>query len=86
MFNETKFKVKHIGKGNIHYSYNKLKDSKDIILQQSDVEGDLGVFLEKDLNFDHKVQRGIMKADITLGLILKNSNNLWNSTLVLVED
>ena len=27
-----------------------------------------------------------LKQVVNIGMILKNSNNLWNSTLVLVED
>ena len=58
----TKWEVMYIGKDNINCSYNSNQYSNDIIMQQSDVEDDLGVFTYKDLKFDHHVQEGIIMA------------------------
>ena len=55
-FNATKCKVMYIAKDNINCSYIMKQDSKDIILQQSHIEKDLSVFINKGFNFNHSME------------------------------
>ena len=48
----------HIGKENNQYPYNMAHNSERFTLEKNVVEKDLGVYLDKDLNFDFHIQQG----------------------------
>ena len=76
-FNATKCKVMHLGKENLQKPYYMTSSNKDeVTLEETLVEKDLGVYVDKDLSFSHHIQQGIAKANKLLGLIRRSMKYL----------
>ena len=54
---------------------------RQIILEETSVEKDLGVYVDKDLNLNYHIQQGIAKANKLLGLIRRSMKYLNNESL-----
>ena len=80
-FNATKCKVMHLGRENIHFQYHMTYYSEQITLEETSVEKDLGVYVDKDLNINYHIQQGIAKANKLLGLIRRSMKYLNNESL-----
>lgn len=71
-FNIDKCAVLHLGKNNREANYT----MKGKPLQKSNGEKDLGVFIDKELNFKKQIQDVRCKASRTLGIVKRNFKNL----------
>ena len=67
----------HLGSENIHVQYHMTHNSEQITLEETSVEKDLGVYVDKDLNINYHIQQGIAKANKLFELIrsMKYLNN-----------
>ena len=72
-FNTDKCKVLHIGKENPCRTY----CMKDIVLEETASEKDLGVIMDEDLKFDEHIIMSVKKANKLVGLI---SHHIVNKT------
>lgn len=79
-FNEEKCKVMHIGKSNPQFEYK----MNGHILQETEIERDLGVIISKDLEWDHHIISATNKANRKLGMIKHSFNYLDVTTLKLL--
>jgi ribonuclease P/MRP protein subunit RPP40 len=68
-FNTGKCKVMHMGKHNLRNDYIMLDGT---VLEKTDVEKDLGVWVDKSLTFKDHVTHAINKANQILGLIRRS--------------
>ena len=89
-FNASKCKVLHLGKANSKHEYSMYKNddsAQKTILEETLVEKDLGVYLDKDLNFDFHIKTSINKANKVLGLIRRSFKflNEENTKLLYVS-
>jgi hypothetical protein len=64
-FNSLKCKVLYYGKKNPKYEYR----IDDIIVEESKVEKDLGIYITNDVNWNHHINYSINKANKQLGRI-----------------
>jgi ribonucleases P/MRP protein subunit RPP40 len=76
-FNEEKCKVMHIGRSNPQFEYK----MNGHILQETEIERDLGVIISKDLEWGHHVISATNKANRKPGLI-KHSFNYLDVTIM----
>ena len=67
-FNTTKCKCMHFGKKKQHYKYK----MNEHMLEEVEVEKDLGVIVDKDLKFHRHASFAITKANTILGLIKRS--------------
>ena len=58
-FNATKCKVMNLCRENMHFPYHMTHNSEQITLQETSVDEDLGVYVDKDLNFNYHIQQGL---------------------------
>ena len=68
-FIEDKCKFMHLGQYNHHYDYTITSGGKDTTLGEATNERDLGVQIDRELNFDEQVEMVANKANNMLGLI-----------------
>ena len=71
-FNASKCKVMHMGHRNPHETYSMQQDGRDVILDTTDIEKDIGVHVDKELKFDRHVEIQCGKANKILGLIRRS--------------
>ena len=71
-FNKDKCKIIHIGKNNKKHDYFIGTGEHRIRLEESDLEKDLGVFIDPDLNFKKHIKNTVKKASYAAYRILKN--------------
>ena len=71
-FNETKCKVLHLGQNNPRHSYFIGKDDKRIELEETTLEKDLGVHIDRNLSFEEHINKITKKAASKCARILKN--------------
>ncbi len=80
-FNISKCKVMHLGNDNNLFRYYMGADADKLELEATSVEKDLGVNVDKDLNFDHHITECVKAANKTLGLIRRTYQHLDPDTL-----
>ena len=71
-FHPQKCKVMRIGNGHPEYHYSmtdNTDEAKSVTLQETPVEKDLGIYVDKDLNYKEHIHKSITKANQTLGMI-----------------
>ena len=61
-----------IGRGNSKHEYNMSRDDHRVTLESTECEKDLGVYIEKELNFRSHIDRVSKKANGILGLIRRS--------------
>jgi len=71
-FNETKCKVLHLGHNNQKLSYFIGKGNNRIKLEETTLEKDLGVHVDRDLTFEQHIEKITKKAASKCARILKN--------------
>ena len=71
-FNKQKCKILHLGKNNPKHDYFIGDGTQRIILEETDLEKDLGVFLDPELDFKSHIKKTVQKASYTSFKILKN--------------
>jgi len=72
-FNEDKCKVMHLGKVNGNLNYNmQTRRGSTYLLQESCVEKDLGIWIDRALKFSEHVAHAASKANQILGLIRRS--------------
>ena len=71
-FNESKCKVLHLGHNNQRLEYYIGKDSNRIKLEETTLEKDLGVHVDRDLTFEQHIDKISKKATSKCARILKN--------------
>jgi ribonuclease P/MRP protein subunit RPP40 len=76
-FNSLKCKVMHFGKSNPKYKYK----NDEVILEEVNVEKDLGIFISNDMNWNHHINYAINKANKQLGRI-KNAFEFMNEYII----
>lgn len=64
-FNNDKCKVLHMGKNNLCYTY-KMEGK---VLASTDVEKDLGVYVDNELSFEHHITETVKKANRVVGML-----------------
>ena len=64
-FNNDKCKVMHFGKNNLQFDY--VMESN--YLSKTEIERDLGVYVSRDLNWQHHINYMVNKANRILGVI-----------------
>ena len=74
-FNASKCNVLHLGKNNIKHNYYMIKGDSKVILNKTECEKDLGVHIDKNLDFKKHISTQIKKARSTCGLIYRNIIN-----------
>ena len=72
MFNETKCKVLHLGQNNEGHAYYIGNGNNRIRLEVTELEKDLGVYVDKHLNFEEHINKITSKAASKCARILKN--------------
>ena len=81
-FNKQKCKILHLGKNNPKHDYFIGDGTQRIILEETDLEKDLGVFLDPELNFKSHIKKTVQKASYTSFKILKNFTYRESNILV----
>ena len=71
-FNKDKCKILHLGKNNPQNKYYVGLDNERIPLEVTDLEKDLGIYVDPDLNFKKHIKNIVKKASYTSYKILKN--------------
>ena len=71
-FNDTKCKVMHIGLNNPHYTYTIGNSTSKISLESTNIEKDIGVYIDPLLKFNHHVTEIVKKANRVKYQIIKN--------------
>jgi len=71
-FNTGKCKIMHIGNNNRKDKYYMLQDGVNRLLETSDLEKDIGVYVDDELKFDKHVEVQCNKANKMLGLIRRS--------------
>ena len=74
-FNTGKCGVMHLGKNNPKYDYVMKEGGEDKILTKTTCEKDLGVFIDKNLNFKEHIIKEVKRARQTAGIIHRNITN-----------
>ena len=77
-FNADKCKVLHMGKNNEERCYKMRKhgSSDRVSLEKLEIEGDLGVQVDKDLRFSQHIETQVNKTNKLLGLIRRSYEHL----------
>ena len=83
-FNAEKCKVLHVGnKGDDDVSkYSMIKDASNIELETTNLEKDLGAYIDPTLNFSTHCEKQVNKANRILGLIRRSYSYLDEKSLV----
>ena len=71
-FNETKCQVLHLGENNPKYDYFIGTDDSRVKLEESNLEKDLGVYIDPNLNFEKHIEKITQKAASKCSSILRN--------------
>ena len=79
-YNESKCKVLHMGSNNPRRQYT----MGDTVLEATEVEKDLGVWIDRELTFEHHVETQVAKANKLLGLIRRTFTVLDAPTMMLL--
>ena len=83
-FNASKCKVMHVGKQTEISNYSMTANNKTLTLETTQTEKDLGVNVDKDLNFEEHVQIQTKKANKLLGMIRRTFTCLDKESLPLL--
>ena len=81
-FNKEKCKILHLGTKNEKNKYFIGSDDQRITLEESDLEKDLGVFIDPNLNFKKHINNTVKKASYSSYKILKNFTYKRSKVLV----
>ena len=81
-FNKEKCKILHLGKNNPCYSYTIGEDNDKITLETTDLEKDLGIFIDPNLDFKKHIKTTVKKASYAGYKILKNFSYKTSNILV----
>ena len=81
-FHPEKCKILHVGEGNSNYY--RLTNTDCDFLPRTQIQKDLGVYIDDKLNFNEHVSRAVTKANQTLGLIRRSFQYLDKETLCLL--
>ena len=81
-FNKEKCKILHLGKHNPGYSYTIGEDNDKITLETTDLEKDLGIFIDPNLDFKKHIKTTVKKASYAGYKILKNFSYKTSNILV----
>ena len=81
-FNQEKCKVLHLGKNYPKHKYTIGNIDNKTILDETDLEKDLGVLIDTDLNFKSHIKNIVKKASYTCHKILKNFTYKKSNILV----
>ena len=76
-FNSLKCHVLHLGTDNPHYEYR----MGPAVLESTNVEKDLGVWIDEDLSFEHHIETQVAKANRMVGLIRRTFTYLDTETM-----
>ena len=71
-FNKEKCKILHLGSKNEKNKYFIGSDDQRITLEETDLEKDLGVYIDPNLDFKKHIKNTVKKASYTSYKILKN--------------
>ena len=71
-FDKEKCKVLHLGRNNPKHEYFIGNDVDRITLDETDLEKDLGVFIDPELNFKNHVKKTVQKASYASYKIIRN--------------
>ena len=69
-FNKQKCKIVHLGKNNKKYDYFIGTGEDRIKLEESDLEKDLGIYIDPELNFKKHIKNTVKKASYAVYRIL----------------
>ena len=72
LFNQTKCKILHKGENNPKYKYFIGEGNNRMELETSEIEKDLGVFVDNDLNFENHIDYIIKRASSKKAQSLRN--------------
>ena len=81
-FNKEKCKILHLGKNNEKNKYFIGQNNERITLDETDLEKDLGIFIDPNLNFKKHIKNTVKKASFSSYKILKNFS--FKSASVLI--
>ena len=81
-FHPEKCRILHVGEGNSNYY--RLTNTDCDFLPRTQIQKDLGVYIDDKLNFNEHVSRAVTKANQTLGLIRRSFQYLDKETLCLL--
>ena len=82
MFNKEKCKILHLGKNNSKHEYFVGLNNDRIALEETDLEKDLGIYIDPDLNFKKHIKNIVKKASYSSYKILKNFSFRHSSVLI----
>ena len=71
-FNEQKCKMLHLGNNNVKNNYFIGKGDQRIPLEKSELEKDLGIYIDENLNFKEHIKITVKKSNYACYKILKN--------------
>ena len=74
----------HLGKQENPSSYTMMSNGSTVVLESTALEKDLGVNVDKDLNFENHIQIQTKKANQLLGMIRRTFTHLDNESLSLL--
>ena len=81
-FNADKCKIMHLGYANDNRGYTMLsKENTTVALATTDVEKDLGVYVDDKLKFHDHVDMAVKKANCIIGVIKRNFKNMGEDSL-----
>ena len=80
-FNAEKCKVMHLGTNNAKYAYTMQKEGKAVELETTELEKDLGVYIDPGLTFSAHCEQKVNKANKLLGLIRRSYAYLDSDTV-----
>ena len=81
-FNKDKCKILHLGKNNPKHKYTIGEDCNKVILDETDLEKDLGIFIDPNLDFKKHIKNIVKKASYSSYKILKNFSYKTSNILV----
>ena len=71
-FNKEKCKILHLGKNNLKNNYFVGTHNERVLLEETCLEKDLGIYIDPDLNFKKHIKNIVKKASYSSYKILKN--------------
>ena len=74
-FNSQKCKVMHLGKNNPRHTYYMCDGEERRVLEPTDVEKDLGVYVDSGLTFEAHINNTVLKANRLSGLLVSTITN-----------
>jgi len=83
-FNAEKCKVMHLGQSNDKYAYYMQQENNQLQLDATDLEKDLGVYVDTGLTFSTHCDKAVNKANKILGLIRRSYTFLDLTTMKLL--